>query len=67
MPGVCYRPFAPRRTSLKFELLGAARDCAPGKTVADSDIVSRRILSVRQKVSLDLGAGFGAKITGRST
>jgi hypothetical protein len=34
-------------TSLNFELLGAARDCAPGKTMADSDIVLRRMLSVR--------------------
>jgi len=34
-------------TRLNFELLGAARDCAPGKTMADSDIVLRQTLSVR--------------------
>jgi RimJ/RimL family protein N-acetyltransferase len=33
-------------TRLNFELLGAARDCAPGKTMADSDIVLRQTLSV---------------------
>ena len=32
-------------TSLNFQLLGAARDCASGKTMADSDIILRRTLS----------------------
>jgi GNAT superfamily N-acetyltransferase len=31
--------------SLGFEVLGPARDCAPGKTMDDSDIVLRRILA----------------------
>jgi RimJ/RimL family protein N-acetyltransferase len=34
-------------TGLNFDLLGAARECAPGKTMTDSDIVLRRMLSVR--------------------
>jgi GNAT superfamily N-acetyltransferase len=31
--------------SLSFEELGAAADCAPGRTMDDSDIVLRRVLS----------------------
>jgi hypothetical protein len=31
--------------SLGFEVLGPARDCAPARTMGDSDIVLRRILA----------------------
>lgn len=48
-------------TSLGFEVLGPASDCAPGKTLDDSDIVLRRNLKPRRMLKPKTDVACGRK------